>query len=173
MPTATATLTATDESDNSRAIADDRSAAANGAGSEATVDNSDNSTYDEASAKLGAAAVNGEGEATVDNSDNSDRSDNSTYSAAEALKDGVAANAGGKASVDNSISLGNVAVNTSVLESTVADNETVVEGWKSGQSTTNDVSGSFDAAAGISVAAQNLGQSSAVQQSVNVQANLN
>jgi hypothetical protein len=109
----------------------------------------------------------------VDNSDNSDRSDNSTYSAAGAFKDGVAANGGGEASVDNSVSLGAIAVNTSVLGSTVADNQTVVEGWKSEQASANDVSGSFEAAAGISVAAQNLGQSSAVQQSVNVQANLN
>ena len=108
----------------------------------------------------------------VDNSDNSDRSDNSTYSSAEALKDGVAANGGGKASVDNSVSLGAIAVNTSVLGSTVADNQTTVDGWKSEQSAANDVAGSFEGAAGINVAAQNLGQSAAVQQSVNVQANL-
>jgi hypothetical protein len=34
------------------------------------------------------------------------------------------------------------------------------------------LAGSFGSASGISVAAQNLGQASAVQQSVNVQANL-
>ena len=166
-----ASRTEVDGSDNSRAIADDGSAAANGEGSEASVDNSDNSTYDKAEASFGGAAVNGSGTATVDASDNSNNSDNSDNSVAAAFKDGVAAN-GGDASADNSVTLGAIAVNTNVLGSTVADNETTVSGWKSDQETTNEVNGSFGGVAGISVAAQNLGQSAAVQQSVNVQANI-
>jgi hypothetical protein len=161
-----------DNSDNSSADADDGAAAANNE-STASVDNSDNSVDSSAQARYGSAAANGEGStASTDNSDNSINPDSSDNSEAGAFKDSVAANNEGTATINNSVSLGSIAVSTSLLDSTVADNSTVVEGWKSDQETTNDVSGSFGNAAGISVAAQNLGQASAVQQSVNVQANL-
>jgi hypothetical protein len=59
-----------------------------------------------------------------------------------------------------------------LLEMTVADNSSTVKAWDSDQDSSNEVAGSFSTTAGITVAAQNIASSSAVQQSVNVQANL-
>jgi len=55
---------------------------------------------------------------------------------------------------------------------TVAANETTIGAWKADQSASNEIDTAFGAPAGVNIAAQNLGQASAVQQSVNVQANL-
>lgn len=54
----------------------------------------------------------------------------------------------------------------------MAANETTIGAWKADQSASNEIDTAFGAPAGVNIAAQNLGQASAVQQSVNVQANL-
>ena len=86
----------------------------------------------------------------------------------------MAANgAGSSASIDNSITLGNVAVNTSLLDASVSGNTVEVSaGFYAEQISSNSISDSFSEAAGISVVGQNLGHNSLIQQSVNVQANL-
>jgi hypothetical protein len=137
--------------------------------------NSDNSLETEADASDSSAAANGEGSsASVDNSDNSTNDYAADNSAAKALGDSAAANGdGSSASIDNSVTLAGKAVSTSLLDSSVSYNSTSVKAYDdSKQSADNGLAGSFGNASGISVAAQNVGQSAAVQQSVTVQANL-
>jgi hypothetical protein len=95
-------------------------------------------------------------------------------SSAEAAFGGVAANgANSTASIDNSITLGNVAVNTSLLSASVSGNTVDVSaGYHAEQAAGNAITDSFGEAAGISVVGQNLGHNSLIQQNVNVQANI-
>ena len=87
----------------------------------------------------------------------------------------MAANgAGSSASVDNSVTLGNVAVNTSMLDASVSGNTVEVSaGYYAEQvDEQHDHATRSREAAGISVVGQNLGHNSLIQQNVNVQANL-
>src|SRR5690606_32628559 len=109
----------------------------------------------------------------VDNSDNSTNTFSSTVSAADASSGSAAANNGGTASVDNSVTLGNIAASVSLLDASVAYNDVSVDaGYRASIAASNSIEGSFENSAGISVVGQNLGHNSLIQQSVNVQANL-
>ncbi|MBT8089359.1 MAG: hypothetical protein KJO01_04060, partial [Gammaproteobacteria bacterium] len=90
----------------------------------------------------------------------------------DAYYSGAAANNDGTAEIDNSIELGGVAISESDLDATVSNNQTGTLAYGSDTDSANEVGGAFGGVSGISVAAQNVGQASAVQQSVNVQSNI-
>jgi hypothetical protein len=63
-------------------------------------------------------------------------------------------------------------VNVGALDATVTENKTDMAGCCAEHSDSNAIAGSFGNTGGVSIAAQNVGHNSMVEQNVNVQANL-
>jgi hypothetical protein len=59
-----------------------------------------------------------------------------------------------------------------ILNASVADNAVTINGDGAPVETSNNISDSFNDAAGINVVGQNAGNNSHIQQNVNVQANI-
>ncbi|WP_160810689.1 hypothetical protein [Nitrosomonas sp. HPC101] len=111
----------------------------------------------------GSAAANNNGTASVDNTNNSDNSQT-------AADNGGAASNGGDATATYS-------VNNSALEGSVtgnaADGGAAEAVALAGGTVNNNVTDSFNGAAGLNQVAQNLGTSSLIQQQVSFQGNVN